>query len=143
MGATEDTANDGGEKKIVVKDKRKGGKGGGRGYFIPHHSRRVNSEKYLKKEKFQGACTKLTGHVFEAGANRSAQIVTYNTSMEAIKNYVGINYNPHVLQSIGEMDDITTEEPELITLLDPNKVRGEENKYGKKLDRQPSKFDKI
>ena len=27
----------------------------------------------------------LIGHVFEAGANRYAQIVTYNTSMEAIK----------------------------------------------------------
>ena len=111
MGATEDTANDGWEKKIVVKDERKGGKGGGRGYFIPRHSGRGNSDKSPKKEKFQGACTKLIGHVFEAGANRSAKIATYNTSMEAIKNYVGINYDPHVLQSIEEMDDITPEEP--------------------------------
>ena len=100
MGATEDTANDGGEKKIVVKDESKGGKGGGREYFIPHHSERGNSDKSPKKEKFRGACTELTGHVFEAGANRSAQIATYNTSMGAIKNYVGINYDPHVLQSI-------------------------------------------
>ena len=100
MGATEDTTNDGGEKKIVVKDERKGGKGGGRGYFIPRHSGRGNSDKYPKKEKLQGACTKLTGHVFEAGSNCSAQITTYNTSMEAINNYVGINYDPHVLQSI-------------------------------------------
>ena len=107
MGATEDTANDVGEKKIVVKDERKGGKGGGRGYFIPRHSGRVNSDKSLKKEKFQGACSDLVGHVFEAGANRSAQIATYNTSTEAIKNYVGINYDPHVLQSIEEMEDIT------------------------------------
>ena len=72
MGATEDTANDGGEKKIVVKDDWKGGKGGGQGYFIPHHSGRGNSVKSPKKEKFQGACTELTRHVFEAGANRSA-----------------------------------------------------------------------
>ena len=85
MGATENTANDGGEKKIVVKDKKKVGKGGGRGYFIPRHSGRGNSDKSLKKEKFQGACTELIGHVFEAGVNRSAQIATYNTSMEAIK----------------------------------------------------------
>ena len=63
--------------------------------------------------------------------------------MEAIKNYVGINYGPHVLQSIKEMDDITPEEPELVTPLDPNKVRGEEIKYGKKLDRHLSKIDKI
>ena len=125
MGATEDTSNYGGENKIVVKEEKKGGKGGDRGYFIPRHSGRGNSDKSLKKEKFQGACTELTGHVFEAGANRSAQIATYNTSMEAIKNYVGINYDPHVLQSIEEMDDITPEEPELITPLDPNKVRGE------------------
>ena len=135
MDATEDTANDGGEKNIVVKDENKGGKGGGGGYFIPRRSGRGNSDKSPKKEKFQGACTDLTGHVFEAGANRSAQIATYNTSMEAIKNYMGINYDPHVLQSIKEMDDITPEEPELITPLDPNKVRGEEIKYGKKLDR--------
>ena len=85
MGATEDTANNVGEKKIVVKDKRKGGKWGGRGYFIPRHSGRGNSDKSPKKEKLQVACTNLIGHVFEAGANRSAQIVTYNTSMEAIK----------------------------------------------------------
>ena len=135
MGATEDTADDGGEKKIVVKDERKGGKGGGRGHFIPRHSGRGKFDKFLKKEKFQGACTELTGHVFEAGANCSAQIATYNTSIEAIKNYVGINYDPRVIQSIEEMDDITTEKPELITPLNPNKVRGEEIKYGKKLDR--------
>ena len=91
MGATEDTANNGGEKRIVVKDERKGGKGGGRGYFIPRHSGRGNIEKYPKKEKFQGACTDLIGHAFEAEANRSAQIATYNTSMEDIKNYVGHN----------------------------------------------------
>ena len=131
MGATEDTSNDVGEKKIVVKDERKGGKWGGRGYFIPRHSGRGNSDKPPKKEKFQGACTELTVHVFEAGTNRSAQIATNNTSMEAIKNHVGINYDPHVLQSIGEMDYIVPEEPELITPLDPNKVRGEEIKYGK------------
>ena len=41
------------------------------------------------------------------------------------------------------MDDITPEEPELITPLDPNKVRGEEIKYGKKLDRHLSKIDNI
>ena len=82
MGAKEDTANDGGEKKIVVKDQRKGGKGSGRGYFIPRHSGRGNSDKSQKKEKFQGACTELIGHVFEAGANRSAQIAIYNTSMD-------------------------------------------------------------
>ena len=41
------------------------------------------------------------------------------------------------------MDDITPEEPKLITPLDPNKVRGEEIKYGKKLDRHLSKIDKI
>ena len=127
MGATEDTANDGGKKNIVVKDEGKGGKGGGRDYFIPRHSKRGNSDKYPKKKKFQGACTELTGHVFEAGANHSAQIATYNTSMEAVKNYVGINYDPHVLQSIEEMDDITPEEPELITPTDPNKVRGRRN----------------
>ena len=86
MVATEETANNGGEKKIVVKDERKGGKGGGRGHFIPRHSIRGNSDKFLKKEKFQGACTNLIGHVFEAGANRSTQIATYTTSMEAIKN---------------------------------------------------------
>ena len=143
MGATEDTANDGGEKKIVVKDERKGGKGGGRGYFIPCHSGRGNSDKSPKKENFQGACNELTGHVFEAGANHSEQIATYNTSMESIKNYVGINYDPHVIQSIKKMDDITPGEPELITPLDPNKVRGEEIKYGKKLDRHLSKIDKI
>ena len=85
MGAMEDTTNNGGEKKIAVKDERKGGKWGGWGYFIPRHFERGNSDKSPKKEKFQGACTDLIGHVFEAGANRSAQIVTYNTSMEAIK----------------------------------------------------------
>ena len=99
MGATENTANNGGENKIVVKDKRKGGKGGGGGYFIPRHSGRGNSDKYPKKEKFQGACTELIDHVFEAGANRSAKIATYNTSMEAIKTmWVSIMnhmcYNP-------------------------------------------------
>ena len=52
MGATEDTANNGGEKKIVVKDKRKGGNGGGRGYLITRHSGRGNSDKSPKKEKF-------------------------------------------------------------------------------------------
>ena len=109
MGATEDTANDDWEKKIVVKDERRGGKGGGRGYFIPCHSGRGNSDKSSKKDKFQGACTELTCHVFEAGDNHSAQITTYNKSMEAIKNYLGINYDPHVLQSIEEMDDITPE----------------------------------
>ena len=113
MGATEDTANDGGEKKIVVKDERKGGKGGNWGYFIPCHSGRGNSDKSLKKGKFQGACTELIGHVFEAGANRSTQIATYNTLVEAIKNYVGINYDPHVLQSIEEMEDITPENQNL------------------------------
>ena len=143
MGATEDTANNGGEKKIVIKGERKGVKGGGRGYFIPRHSIRGNSDKSPKKEKFQGACTNLIGHVFEAGANRSAQIATYTTSMGAIKNYVGINYDPHVLQSIEEMEDITPEEPELVTPTEPNKVRGEEIKYGKKLDRHLSKIDKT
>ena len=84
MGATEDTANDGREKKIVVKDERKGGKGSGRWYFIPRHSGRGNSDKSPKKEKFQGACTKLTGHVFEAGANCYAQIATYNNTFYAL-----------------------------------------------------------
>ena len=143
MGATEKTANNGGEKKIVVKVKRKGGKGGGRGYFIPRHSGRGNSDKSPNKEKFQGVCTDLIGHVFEDGANHSAQIATYNTSMEDIKNYVGINYGPHVLQSIEEMEDITPKEPELITPTEPNKVMGEEIKYGKKLDRHLSKIDNI
>ena len=106
-------------------------KGGGRGYFIPRHSGRGNSDKSPKKDKFQGACTDLIGRVFEAGANHSAKITTYTTSMEAIKNYVGIKYDPHVLQYIEEMEDITPEEPELITPTDPNKVRGEEIKYGK------------
>ena len=55
--------------------------------FFPRHSGRGDSDKSLKKEKFQGAYTNLIGHVFEAGANRSAQIATYTTSMEAIKNY--------------------------------------------------------
>ena len=41
------------------------------------------------------------------------------------------------------MEDITPEEPELITPRKPNKVRGEEIKYGKKLDRHLSKIDKI
>ena len=109
MGAMEETATNGVEKKIVVKDESKVGKGGGRGYFIPRHSGRVNSDKSLKKNKFQGACTKLIGHVFEAGANCSAQIATYATSMEAIKSYVSINYDLHVLQSIKKMDDITPE----------------------------------
>ena len=76
MGATGYTANNGGEKKIVVKDKRKRGKGGGQGYFIPRHSGRGNSDKSPKKEKFQVACTNLFGHVFEVGANCSAQIST-------------------------------------------------------------------
>ena len=141
MAAIEETANNGGEKKIVVKDERKGGKGDGRGYFIPRHSGRGNSGKSPKKEKFQGACTNLIGHVFEAGANRSAQIAAYTTSMEAIKNFVGINYDPNVLQSIEETEDITPEEPELVTPPEPNKVRGEEIKYGKKLDRHLSKID--
>ena len=91
MGVTEDTANNGREKKIFIKDGRKGGKGGGRGYFIPRHSVRGNSDKSPKKEKFQGECTNLIGHVFEAGSNCSAQIATYTTSMKDIKNYVGIN----------------------------------------------------
>ena len=64
MGTTEDTANNGGEKKIVVKDKRKGGKGGGQGYFIPRHSIRGNNDKSPKKGKFQGACTDFIGHIF-------------------------------------------------------------------------------
>ena len=79
MGAREETATNGGEKKIVAKDKRRGGKGGGWGYFIPHHSGRGNGDKSPKKKKYQGACTELIGHVFEAGANRSAQIATYTT----------------------------------------------------------------
>ena len=74
MGAMEETATNGGEKKIVFKDERKGGTGGGRGYFIPLHSGRGNSEKSPKKEKFQGACTELIGHVFEAGAISSPHI---------------------------------------------------------------------
>ena len=41
------------------------------------------------------------------------------------------------------MNDINPEEPELITPLDPNKVRGEEIKYVKKIDRHLSKIDKI
>ena len=41
------------------------------------------------------------------------------------------------------MEDITPEEPELITPTEPNKVRGEEIKYGKKIDRHLSKIDKI
>ena len=41
------------------------------------------------------------------------------------------------------MGDITPEEPELITPTNPNKVRVEEIKYGKKLDRHLSKIDKI
>ena len=71
--------------------------------------------KIPEEGEVPGACTDLIGHVFEAGANRSAQIATYNTSMEAINNYVGINYDPHVLQSIEKMEDITPEEPELNT----------------------------
>ena len=56
---------------------------------------------------------------------------------------MGINYDSYVLQSIKEMEDITPEEPELITPTEPNKVRGEEIKYGQKLDRHLSKIDKI
>ena len=63
--------------------------------------------------------------------------------MEAIKNYVCINYDPHVLQSIEEMEDITPEEPELVTPTEPNKVRGEEIKYGKNLDRQDRDTDEA
>ena len=111
--------------------------------FHPTPLQRGNSDKSPKKEKFQGACTDLIGHVFEAGANLSAQIATYTTSTEAIKNYVGINYDPHVLQSIKKMEDITPEEPELITPTEPNKVRRDKIKYGKKLDRHLSKIDKI
>ena len=63
--------------------------------------------------------------------------------MEAIKNYVGINYDPHVLQYIKEMEDINPEEPELIAPTETNKFRGEEIKYGKKLDRHLLKMDNI
>ena len=48
-----------------------------------------------------------------------------------------------MLQPIEEMDDITPEEPELITPRDPNKVWGKKIKYGKKLDSHLSKIDKI
>ena len=85
MGATEDTAKNGGEKKIVVKDKRKGGKGGGRGYFIPRHSIRGNSDKSPKKGKFQGACTDLIDHIFKAGSNRSAKIATTPHQLKLLK----------------------------------------------------------
>ena len=41
------------------------------------------------------------------------------------------------------MEDITPEEPELVTPTEPNKVRREEIKYGKKLDRHLSIINKI
>ena len=41
------------------------------------------------------------------------------------------------------MEEITTEEPELITPTEPNKVRGEEINSGKNLDRHLSKIDRI
>ena len=94
MGDTEDTTDNGGEKKIVVKDERKGVKGGGRGYFIPRHSVKGNNDKSSKKGKFQGACTDLIDHIFKAGANCSAQIATYTTSMEAIKIALASNMGP-------------------------------------------------
>ena len=53
-----------------------------------------------RKEKFQGACAELTGHVFEAGSSRVNQIASYTVTMEHMKTPVGQKYDPVVLETI-------------------------------------------
>jgi len=88
-----------------------------------------------RKEKFQGACAKFTGHVFEAGSSRLIQIASYTITMEHMNIYVGQKYDPVVLAAFKKMQDISLSEPTAVTVPDGMMTEVEKIKYSKKFDR--------
>lgn len=108
-------------------------------------NRNNNANRPPKKEKFEGACADLKGHVFTAGSNRADQLRIYTNTMDKIKIYVGTNYLPLVLETIETMTDVNYVEPQVADIAaDPNNMtKGEEIKYGKLLDRHLANAEKL
>jgi oligoribonuclease (3'-5' exoribonuclease) len=74
-------------------------------------NRNNNVNRPPKKERFEGACAKLKGHVFTAGYNRSDQLRIYAKTLEKIKIHVNTNYLPLVGQTIETDTDVNYVEP--------------------------------
>jgi hypothetical protein len=92
----------GGEQKPVVKNNE--GK--------QHGGNRRNKPPFLqKREKFEGATAELSGYIFTAGANRTAQLHNFTRTVERIKTYVGQNFDPHMLQSLEEVKEVLPTQP--------------------------------
>ena len=54
----------------------------------------------MKKEKFQGACANLQGHIFEARISQVNQVASYATTLDHMKTYICQLYDPIVLETI-------------------------------------------
>ena len=88
----------------------------------------------MKKEKFQGACANLQGHVFEAKMSQVNHIASYATTHEHIKTYVSQWYDPIVLETIKRMQEINLSEPQVVAASDGTMAEVKKIKFSKRLD---------
>jgi hypothetical protein len=101
-----ETPAGGGEQKPVVKNNEGNKQHGG-------HRRNNNNKPpfFHKREKFEGATADLSGYIFTAGPNRTAQLHNFTRTIERVKTYIGQNFDPHVLQSIEEVKEVLPAQP--------------------------------
>jgi hypothetical protein len=88
----------GGEQRPVVKNNDGKPPGG---------NRRYNKPPFLpRREKFEVATAELSGYIFAAGTNRTAQLHNFTRTDKRIKTYIGQKFDPHVLQSLEEVKEV-------------------------------------
>lgn len=140
MGANDSADNDGEKKDTpVVKQE----KGAGQQRNRPrYYNNRNQGNRIPKKKDFTGACASLSGHVFEAGNNRMIQMADHAATHEAIKNYIGVTYDPHVLKSI-ETDALDMPPQPTLVTAGATATRSEELIFNKKVDRWLARCEKI
>jgi hypothetical protein len=82
----------------------------------------------VKKEKFLGADPDLQGSVFESKRSRSEQVANFEKVDALIKDQVGKEYHPFVLESLEKEEIILPDEPNDSDFLDDKGNMSEINK---------------
>ena len=71
----------------------------------------TKTQFYNKMVRFEGACTKLKGQVFEIQNTRPSQVLTYKKSLEEIATYLGTVYGPMIQSTVESKQEPTINEP--------------------------------
>ncbi len=107
MGA--DTPAGGGDQKPAVKAENNNSNDSNRG------GKRPGKKGFVKKQRFLGADPNLQGFVFEARHNRLSQVANFERVDERIRDQIGAEYHPNVLESIETGSLVLPNEPSLAT----------------------------